>query len=203
MAERMIKTQDSISESSTILRQSGCLKSCLITICLGTCGVVALAWLGLNNLHQSRSVLLIRSDHEVEVVGSYMGWACGGFTPDIRPIDSTIETIPVRKEFSGLAFHVPPGLLAPDQIDALGVPGNKFLVQGFYYYALVKGKKVLHNRFDLTAWQMLAPYERWTGGSPPKETIYRTRSLRSYWWEYLKPYGSFFRAADKYDYDCF
>ena len=112
-------------------------------------------------------------------------------------------TIPVREEFSGFAFHVSPGLFAPDAIAELGVPGNRFLVQGFYYYALIQGEKVLHNRFDLTAWQMLAPYQRWKGESYQKETIYNEEAHWDYWWGYLKPFGNFFKVAQRYDYDCF
>ncbi len=184
-------------------KRKGCVRSFLIAIGLGILWCITLAWIGLHQWDRAHDVLLIRSDHEVTVIGRYMGWACGGFTPDIRPIDATLDMIPIREQFSGFAFHVPPGLLAPDQIDELGVPGNEFLVRGFYYYAIIDGKNVLQNRFDLTAWRPISPYHRWKGksGDAHKEIVENGAQYQRYW-NYVKPENAVFTVAQTYDYDC-
>lgn len=175
--------------------------ACLAILCCGIIGLASVAWLGFDKWHESPKNEPIRSAHEVTLVGRYMGWACGGFTPDIRPIDAAIDSIPVHEQFSGFAFYVPPDFFAPDQIDELGVPGNEFVMRGFYYYVIIDGEKKLHNRFDLIAWRLVAPFERWNADGR-REKLVEDLDYSEYW----KSSGTHkdkFIIAQTYDYDCF
>ncbi len=79
----------------------------------------------------------------------YVGWACGDFSPQLRPTD---PSLPVPASLSGLVIYCPKGVEAPDQIDELRVPGNRFLITGYAYH---HSDGTMAARFDLLHWTPL------------------------------------------------
>lgn len=98
---------------------------------------------------------------EIAWVAEYMGYACGEFTPELMPVDVSNANVDLSKLKYGLMFYVPPGFTAPDQLSEVGVPGNRFLIRGHYYYHERSGRKLVVPRFDLLGWQPLPPFRRW------------------------------------------
>jgi len=93
-----------------------------------------------------------------------MGYACGDFSPQVRPVEGFDLSIDINRLEMGLVFYVPPNLEAPDQVEEIGVPGNRFLLRGYYYYEEIHGKRLLKDRFDLLGWKPMVPFERWKSG---------------------------------------
>ncbi len=102
----------------------------------------------------------IRSTKVITVIGEYKGWACGELTPQIIPIEK-LGDVNIEKLQYGFEFWVPKDVTAPDQVDVLHVPGNKFKIKGNYYYTIENGNKHLAPRFDLIEWQPLPHAKRW------------------------------------------
>lgn len=98
---------------------------------------------------------------EVAWIAEYRGYACGEFTPELMPVEGFDATVDLSEIELGLVFYVPPGLIAPDQLSEVGVPGNRFLIRGHFYYHERSGRKLVVPRFDLLGWQPLPPFRRW------------------------------------------
>lgn len=102
-----------------------------------------------------------RSEEVVAWVAEYEGWACGDFTPELMPVGGFDSAVDLSEIELGLNFYVPPGLTAPDQLEEVGVPGNRFLIRGYFYYHERSGRKTVVPRFDLLGWEPVPPFERW------------------------------------------
>lgn len=102
-----------------------------------------------------------RNEEVVTWIAEYKGWACGDFTPELMPVDGFDSTVDFSGIELGLVFYVPPGLTAPDQLEEVGVPGNRFLIRGNFYYHQRSGRRLIVPRFDLLGWEPVPPFERW------------------------------------------
>ena len=144
-------------------------------------------------------VELQRSKVPVVIMGKYISWACGDFTPRIMPVSGLDGSISLEKIKYGLTFRVPSDLVAPDQIDEVCIQDNKFELKGFYYFKIFDGKKYLDPQFDLTSWSLIAPYNVWDNSG--NKTLYKiVKHSQS---SSLKTISSNdFFLGGKYDYDC-
>jgi len=102
----------------------------------------------------------LRSE-EVTWVAEYNAWACGDFTARLLPVDVADSQIDLSRLGLGLDFYVPLGLTAPDQLEEVGVQGNRFLIRGHYFYREAGGRRIVVPRFDLLGWQPVPPFQRW------------------------------------------
>ena len=100
-----------------------------------------------------------RSIRPVEWRVEYMGYACGDFSAQLRPIAGLAPDFTLDGFRGGLVIYVPPHLDSPDQIDELRVPGNFFKIRGFSYSHLdpETGLRIVNPRFDLLSWSTEEP----------------------------------------------
>jgi len=125
---------------------------------------LAMLGLALASCSQPSGPTAERSQEVVAWVAEYKGWACGDFTPQLMPVGGFDSTVDLSDVELGLIFYVPPGLTAPDQLEEVGVPGNRFLIRGHFYYHQRSGRKLVVPRFDLLGWEPEPPFERWEEG---------------------------------------
>lgn len=91
---------------------------------------------------------------------------CGDGTAHMR-LPSSIPDMPGP----GLEVYVPHGLPHPEMQAEIGVSGNQFKLTGFLYRTEWHHKNSrtvtvdLPHRIDLTAWEIVVPYEVWVSGA--------------------------------------
>lgn len=141
----------------------------------------------------------LRSTKVITIIGEFKGWACGGLTPQIIPIEK-FDDVNIEKLQYGFEFWIPKGVIAPDQVDELRVAGNKFKIRGNYYYTIENGNKYLAPRFDLLEWRPLPPTKRWEQDSGKAVSL----SVKEYNDHAVSAKGNpqLFIIAGKYDSGC-
>ncbi len=104
-----------------------------------------------------------RSEIEVKWTVRYMGYACGDYEAQLRPIFRSGNPLDLKKLAAGLIIYVPHGIESPDQIRELRVPGNEFVLRGYYYYTSDGAARIIESRFDLLGWRAVSPLRIWAG----------------------------------------
>ncbi len=138
---------------------------------------------------------IYRGESKVSIEAKYIGWACGGLTPQVMPAND-ISGISKEKLEYGFTFYTVDGLEAPDNVDDIGVPHNVFKITGYFYYTVENGKKYLHPRFDLISWHPIAPFNTWDENARKIES----RDYKKYEYKTKEPVkNSEFTKARKYD----
>jgi hypothetical protein len=158
---------------------------------------LAFSLLLISGCTQSDEKQILRNDSIVNVVGEYKGWACGDFTPQIMPIEGLEPGLNIENVKYGFEFWIPSDIPAPDHIDALRVPGNKFSLKGYYFYTVKNGVKFLEPKFDLLEWRPLPQAMRWQ-----KSGTQRTSLSPNEYANTSKQSPMVFKIAGKYDSGC-
>ena len=147
--------------------------------------LIAFALLQLSCSNQSSNEKLIRSKEPVNLVGKYMGYACGDFFPQIEPIKPFDDSIDISMLDGGLRFRVPNNFESPDMINKLSIVHNQFELKGYYYFTKKSKKRFLQPQFDLIAWRPLVLHEwaRNKDGEPTlnKVTLEKSGFVNSGW----------------------
>ena len=172
----------------------------LIVFLIILVAIIIVAYVFYNILQLSDEDNVVRSDDELILVGKYMGYACGDFTPQILPITGFPIDLELDQFGAGLIFYVPKGIMSPDQIDNIRVPGNRFELRGYYYYHVTDGHKKLYPRFDLTAWRPIFPLQSWSSEGDI-ETLQSSNDFNQFW-EKQKDESFEFSPAGKYIMEC-
>jgi hypothetical protein len=107
-----------------------------------------------------------RSAEEVVWIVEYMAYACGPFSPQLRPVGGMDQSLDLEGLETGLMMYVANDLIPPDQIDELRVPGNRFQIRGYYYSSENGHGASVAPRFDLCGWRPVPPFSVWTNGEP-------------------------------------
>jgi len=144
--------------------------------------------------------VLYRSKKEVVIIGEYMAWACGEYTPRIIPKGS-FDSVDIKNIKYGLVFWIIPEKTSPDQIEELGVQGNKFELHGYYYYSILNGTKYLSPRFDLVSWKPIVPFKRWKENGEIEVVKKEIADYQKYF-ERTSGSSNEFKQAGKYVSDC-
>lgn len=141
---------------------------------------------------------IVRSTDPITLIGQYKGWACGGLTSQIMPIEMDDTLLSICNISFGFEFYTSSIIKSPDNISDICVPGNEYVLKGYYYYWLKDGKKILTERFDLVVWKLVVPYSVWInlGEREDKDIPYDK------YWNKVEVFVDKFSKARKYDNGC-
>lgn len=138
-----------------------------------------------------------RSEMPVVIRAQFMDNSCGPTGAHIKLLEETLPAASGEQLDYGFQFFSAEGIRTPDDPEwAHAVNGNTYELEGYYYYHIEYGRRILESRFDLLGWRLLAPYTMADG------SVQEGGEAFSEYWDQPKKDPTVFQLSRTYNTDC-
>ena len=139
-----------------------------------------------------------RSERPFVMRAVYLDNACGPTGPHLKLQEDTLLSATGEEIEYGFEFFTADGVRTPDDPGfSHAVAGNTYELEGYYYYHIEYGRRILHPRLDLVGWRLLAPYQGDENGQGGAESGHFEQ-----YWDLPKKDPVVFQLSRTYKTDC-
>ncbi|UTW45061.1 hypothetical protein KFE80_11900 [bacterium SCSIO 12696] len=138
-----------------------------------------------------------RSELPVVLRAEYTDNNCGPNSPHIKLLEETLPAATGEDLPLGFEFFTAEGIRNPDDPEmGFAMAGNVYELEGYYYYHIEYGRRILEPRFDLLGWRLISPYKLADG------TVNNSGQPYAEYWDRPKQESMVFQTSRSYQSNC-